>query len=139
MIRIVIRTNANVLTNSEYIRHILKCFLIYMPNSRIRSTLRIVYEDRREQNRKGEYFQVNIYISLFSYGFKIRTEFSPSVSIMIRTVSSLILIGSPQIHKPFVQGIVVGPIANPFILLSNRLERKDFPVLCGPAIAAIAT
>lgn len=61
------------------------------------------------------------------------------MSIMIRTVSSLILIGSPQIHSPFVQGIVVGPIANPVILLRSLFDRNDFPVLCGPATAAIAT
>jgi len=54
-------------------------------------------------------------------------------------VSSLTLIGYPQIHNPFVQGIVVGPIANPVILFNNRLDRKDLPVLCGPATAAIAT
>lgn len=58
---------------------------------------------------------------------------------MIRTVSSLIFIGYPQIHIPFVHGIVEGPIANPVILLSRRLDRNDLPDLCGPATDAIAT
>jgi len=38
-----------------------------------------------------------------------------------------------------VQGIVVGPIANPLYLLRILLARKDLPVLCGPAIVRIAT
>lgn len=43
-------------------------------------------------------------------------------------------IGCDQIQIPFVQGTVVGPIANPVMRLSRRLARKLFPVLCGPAI-----
>jgi hypothetical protein len=59
------------------------------------------------------------------------------VSIIISTVSSLTATGSPQIQSPLVQGIVLGPIANPDIRFSSLLERKDFPDLCGPATVAI--
>ena len=59
----------------------------------------------------------------------LRTELRPSVSIIIRTESSSNYKGFPQIHKPFVQGMVVGPIANPVILFNSRFERNDFPVL----------
>jgi hypothetical protein len=58
--------------------------------------------------------------------------------MIIRTESLSMSTGFPQIQRPFVQGIVVGPIANPVILLSNRLDRKDLPVRCGPAIEATA-
>ena len=68
----------------------------------------------------------------------LRTEFRPSVSIIIKTVSSLTGTGSPQIQIPFVHGIVLGPIAKPDIRFNNRLERKDFPERCGPATVAIA-
>ena len=46
--------------------------------------------------------------------------------------------GLPQIHKPFVHGMVVGPIAKPVIRFSNLLLRKDFPVRWGPATDATA-
>jgi len=68
----------------------------------------------------------------------LRTELSPYVSIIISTVSGSISRGLPHIQSPFVQGIVLGPIANPVILLRSRLDRNDFPDLCGPATLAIA-
>lgn len=96
------------------------------------------WRPKREELRVKIFLNPRSHLFLFLW-FVLRTEFNPSVSMMIKTVSSLILIGYPQIHKPFVQGIVVGPMANPVILFSNRLERNDLPVLCGPATAAIAT
>lgn len=57
---------------------------------------------------------------------------------MIRTESWSISTGFPHIQRPFVHGMVVGPMANPVILFNKRLERKDLPVLCGPAIEATA-
>lgn len=96
------------------------------------------WRQKREELRGKIFLNPRSHLFLFLW-FVLRTEFNPSVSMMINTVSSLILIGYPQIHKPFVQGIVVGPIANPVILFSNRLERNDLPVLCGPATAAMAT
>lgn len=77
-------------------------------------------------------------ISLSKLKNYLRTELSPSVSIIISTESLSISTGLPHIHKPFVQGMVVGPIANPVILFSKRLERKDLPVRWGPAIEATA-
>lgn len=58
--------------------------------------------------------------------------------MITKTVSWSISIGFPQIHNPLVQGMVVGPMAKPDILLSRRFDRKDFPVRCGPAIEATA-
>jgi hypothetical protein len=68
----------------------------------------------------------------------LRTEFNPYVSMIIRTVYASMSNGFPQIQSPFVQGIVLGPIANPVILFNNLFERKDFPDLCGPATLATA-
>ncbi len=60
------------------------------------------------------------------------------MSMMMSIVSSLTSIGYPQIHSPFVHGMVLGPIANPVILLSSRFERKLLPERCGPATVATA-
>ena len=57
---------------------------------------------------------------------------------MIRTESASKSKGFPQIQRPLVQGIVVGPIANPVILFKSLFERNDFPVLWGPAMDATA-
>jgi hypothetical protein len=37
--------------------------------------------------------------------------------------------GLPHIHNPFVQGIVLGPIANPVIRFNSLLDKNDFPDL----------
>jgi hypothetical protein len=37
--------------------------------------------------------------------------------------------GLPHIRSPFVQGIVLGPIANSVILFNSLLDRNDFPDL----------
>ena len=58
--------------------------------------------------------------------------------MITRTVSWSISTGFPQIQSPLVQGIVVGPIAKPVILFNKRFDKKDFPVLWGPAIEATA-
>lgn len=46
----------------------------------------------------------------------LHTELSPSVSRIIRSVVEFSEIGLFHIQIPFVQGFVVGPISNPFIL-----------------------
>lgn len=78
------------------------------------------------------------FISLSKIILFIRTELSPYVSMIIKTVYWSMSKGFPQIQSPFVQGIVLGPIANPVILFRSLFERKDFPDLWGPATLATA-
>ena len=99
--------------------------------------IRVINKYWGKQNRQRKYLKIHVYIPFFIIT-AIRTELRPYVSIMINTVSSLISIGSPHIHRPFVQGTVLGPIANPVILFNNLLDKKDFPDLCGPATVATA-
>jgi hypothetical protein len=127
-----------VLTDPQNIRHVLKRLLVDMPNpvDKPKGTnciWKLKKAESKEQISSDPHWYPFLELSKY-----VRTELSPSVSMIMSTVSLSMSTGFPQIHKPLVQGIVVGPIANPVILLSRRLERKDFPVRCGPAMEATA-
>lgn len=51
-------------------------------------------------------------IKIFIF-LKEKNVLNPSVSIKTTEMSSEILMGLPQIHIPFVHGLVEGPISNP--------------------------
>ena len=100
--------------------------------------LYIKYELKRRASKK-------ILVSWFSSSLKAPIPSESIISTVYYFFVSLSssVIGLFQIHKPFVQGFIVGPTPKPDLspVLFNRIlfRRKLLPVLYFPATAIIPT